>query len=104
MSKAKQEINADGERVLCQTENYADSYGGLGELLRGDSLLGLLAQLAWEPMLLFEEEIGSPASSQEAVSPMRGIILRIPVSKLTRSGKVASLPISMPRPTRMSKT
>ncbi len=50
-------MNARGERVLCRTENYADSHKGFSELLRGPKLLGLLEELSAEPMLLFKEKI-----------------------------------------------
>jgi 2-aminoethylphosphonate dioxygenase len=52
-----EEVNADGKRVLCRTENYADSHAGFDALLRGQKLLGLLEELAGERMLLFKEKI-----------------------------------------------
>ncbi len=50
------EINQSGERVLCRTENFADSHAEFGGLLRGDKLLGILEQLSGEAMLLFKEK------------------------------------------------
>lgn len=47
----------NNERVLCRTENYANSHQGLGDLLRGQKLTDLLEQLSGEPMRLFKEKI-----------------------------------------------
>ncbi|OAP61447.1 hypothetical protein AYL99_03650 [Fonsecaea erecta] len=52
-----EEINAQGETVLCRTENYANSHTALNGLLRGQELLNLLKQLSGEDMLLFKEKI-----------------------------------------------
>lgn len=52
-----EEVNDKGDRVLCRTENYADYHEGFNKLLRGEKLLGLLDDLAGEPMLLFKEKI-----------------------------------------------
>ena len=51
------EINASGSKVLCRTENYAASHNGLGQLLRGERLLGVLRELSGEDMVLFKEKI-----------------------------------------------
>ncbi|KAK5459878.1 hypothetical protein LTS15_004007 [Exophiala xenobiotica] len=52
-----EEINARGEKVLCRTENYADSHPDFNGLLRGRKLLGILSQVSGEEMLLFKEKI-----------------------------------------------
>ena len=52
-----QEVNKDGQRVLCRTENYANYHTGLNSLLRGSNLLSVLHQLSGEEMLLFKEKI-----------------------------------------------
>jgi hypothetical protein len=52
-----QEVNAQGKRVLCRTENYANSHAGFNSLLRGKRVLSVLEQLADEEMLLFKEKI-----------------------------------------------
>lgn len=43
--------------MLCRTENFVDGHTGFNHLLRGEKLLGLLNDLAGEPMLLFKEKI-----------------------------------------------
>lgn len=50
-------MNDKGETVLCRTENFADCHKGFSDLLRSPKLLGLLNDLAGEPMLLFKEKI-----------------------------------------------
>lgn len=50
-------MNAQGKRVLCRTENYANSHSGFNSLLRGERVLSVLQQLATEEMLLFKEKI-----------------------------------------------
>lgn len=52
-----QEVNAQGKRVLCRTENYANSHSGFNSFLRGERVLSVLQQLATEEMLLFKEKI-----------------------------------------------
>jgi hypothetical protein len=52
-----QEVNDKGKTVLCRTENFADCHKGFSNLLRSPKLLGLLNDLAEEPMLLFKEKI-----------------------------------------------
>jgi hypothetical protein len=52
-----QEVNAEGKRVLCRTENYAGSHGGFDSFLRGQRVLSVLQQLAGEEMVLFKEKI-----------------------------------------------
>jgi hypothetical protein len=51
-----EEVNGFGRRVLCRTENYANYHSGFNSLLRGNKLLGMLAQLTGEDMLLFKEK------------------------------------------------
>jgi hypothetical protein len=51
-----EEINADGKRVLCRTENYANYHSNFNSLLRGSKMLGILEALAGEEMLLFKEK------------------------------------------------
>lgn len=48
---------ADGSRVLCRTENFADFHAGFNGLFRGRRLVGLLEQIQGEPMVLFKEKI-----------------------------------------------
>jgi hypothetical protein len=64
----EQEVNAEGKRVLCRTENFANSHPGFDSILRGQRATSVLQQLAGEEMLLFKEKInyklaGSGASS-----------------------------------------
>jgi hypothetical protein len=51
-----EEINADGKRVLCRTENYANYHSNFNSLLRGTKMFGILETLAGEEMLLFKEK------------------------------------------------
>ncbi|KAH8898628.1 PhyH-domain-containing protein [Thozetella sp. PMI_491] len=64
-----EEVNAQGQRVLCRTENYADSHYGFGTLLRGKKLLGLLEELSEEPMLLFKEKINYKLAGSGGFAP-----------------------------------
>ena len=52
-----QEVNTEGKRVLCRTENFANSHSGFDTFLRGQRVTSLLKQLAGEEMLLFKEKI-----------------------------------------------
>ncbi|KAL5328080.1 hypothetical protein ACEPPN_005788 [Leptodophora sp. 'Broadleaf-Isolate-01'] len=52
-----EEVNASGDRVLCRTENFANTHSEFGALLRGPKLLGILEQLNGDEMLLFKEKI-----------------------------------------------
>ena len=56
-SDKNQEVNSEGKRVLCRTENFANSHNELNDLLRGERMLSVLGQLASEDMLLFKEKI-----------------------------------------------
>jgi hypothetical protein len=49
-------VNVYGQRVLCRTENFANSHG-FGSFLRGQRVLSVLEQLATEEMILFKEKI-----------------------------------------------
>lgn len=52
-----QEVNSEGKRVLCRTENFANSHAGFNGFLRGKRATSLLNQLAGEEMILFKEKI-----------------------------------------------
>ncbi|KAH7327484.1 hypothetical protein BKA65DRAFT_555038 [Rhexocercosporidium sp. MPI-PUGE-AT-0058] len=52
-----EEVNSSGDRVLCRTENFANTHSEFGALLRGAKLLGILEQLNGDEMLLFKEKI-----------------------------------------------
>ncbi|KAK0099289.1 hypothetical protein ONS96_008520 [Cadophora gregata f. sp. sojae] len=51
-----EEVNTSGQRVLCRTENFANTHQGFGTLLRGKMLSGILEQLNGNEMLLFKEK------------------------------------------------
>jgi hypothetical protein len=51
------EVNADGKKVLCRTENFANTHAGFNAFLRGLRTASVLEQLAGEKMLLFKEKI-----------------------------------------------
>ena len=52
-----EEVNSHGQRVLCRTENFANSHLGFNSFLRGQRATSTLQQLAGEEMLLFKEKI-----------------------------------------------
>jgi hypothetical protein len=52
-----EEVNSDGKRVLCRTENFANSHAGFDSFLRGQRAMSVLQQLAGVEMLLFKEKI-----------------------------------------------
>ncbi|KAL2061153.1 hypothetical protein VTL71DRAFT_7426 [Oculimacula yallundae] len=52
-----EEVSASGDRVLCRTENFANTHAEFGSLLRGSKLLGIMEQLTGSEMLLFKEKI-----------------------------------------------
>lgn len=52
-----EEVNGKGDRVLCRTENFANSHAGFDSFLRGERATSMLQQLAGEEMLLFKEKI-----------------------------------------------
>ncbi|KJK65160.1 Phytanoyl-CoA dioxygenase PhyH [Aspergillus parasiticus SU-1] len=64
-----EEVNAQGKRVLCRTENYANSHAGFNSFLRGQRMLSVLEQLATEPMLLFKEKINYKLAGSGGFSP-----------------------------------
>lgn len=64
-----EEVNASGKRVLCRTENYANSHPGFNSLLRGDRLLNILGDLAEEPMILFKEKINYKLAGSGGFAP-----------------------------------
>ncbi|KAB8232722.1 hypothetical protein ETB97_010462 [Aspergillus alliaceus] len=64
-----EEVNAQGKRVLCRTENYANSHAGFNSFLRGQRMLSVLEQLATEEMLLFKEKINYKLAGSGGFSP-----------------------------------
>lgn len=52
-----EEANSQGKRVLCRTENFANTHAGFDSFLRGQRAASVLQQLAGEEMLLFKEKI-----------------------------------------------
>lgn len=69
LANPSQEVNAQGARVLCRTENYANYHEGFNALLRGPKLLDMLKQLAGEEMLLFKEKINYKLAGSGGFSP-----------------------------------
>jgi hypothetical protein len=63
-------VNDKGETVLCRTENFADCHKGFSGLLRSSKLLGLLSDLAEEPMLLFKEKINYKLAGSGEMKPL----------------------------------
>jgi len=64
-----EEVNAQGKRVLCRTENFANSHAGFDLLLRGDRIVSILDQLAQEPMCLFKEKINYKLAGSGGFAP-----------------------------------
>src|SRR5271155_3898322 len=64
-----EEVQPDGKRVLCRTENFVSSHKGFDGLLRGAELLGILEQLAGEEMSLFKEKINYKLAGSGGFSP-----------------------------------
>ena len=64
-----EEVQKDGKRVLCRTENFANIHKGFDGLLRGKSLIDLLSQLAQEPMVLFKEKINYKLAGSGGFDP-----------------------------------
>lgn len=52
-----EEVNSQGEQVLCRTENFTNSHPGFDSFLGGQRAMSVLQQLAKEEMLLFKEKI-----------------------------------------------
>jgi 2-aminoethylphosphonate dioxygenase len=63
------EINANGDQVLCRTENYAASHEGMNSLLRGPKLRNTLYDLSGEEMVLFKEKINYKLPSSGGFAP-----------------------------------
>jgi 2-aminoethylphosphonate dioxygenase len=77
------EINANGDQVLCRTENYAASHKGLNGLLRGPKLLSILHDLAGENMVLFKEKINYKLPSSGGFAPhIDSVRLPVEINKL----------------------
>ena len=51
-----EEVNSYGERILCRTENFANTHKRFGDLLRGAKILSILQQLNGAEMVLFKEK------------------------------------------------
>ena len=64
-----EEVQPDGKRVLCRTENFANSHEGFGGLLRGEQLLHILSQLSGEEMSLFKEKINYKLAGSGGFDP-----------------------------------
>ncbi|CAI7646304.1 Phytanoyl-CoA dioxygenase [Penicillium manginii] len=64
-----EEVNGKGERVLCRTENFANSHAGFDSFLRGERATSVLDQLAGEKMLLFKEKINYKLSGSGGFDP-----------------------------------
>lgn len=64
-----EEVQKDGTRVLCRTENFANVHAGFDSLLRGQFLIDILSQLAQEPMVLFKEKINYKLAGSGGFDP-----------------------------------
>lgn len=64
-----EEVQKDGTRVLCRTENFANIHQGFDGLLRGQYLIDILSQLAQEPMVLFKEKINYKLAGSGGFDP-----------------------------------
>ncbi|KAJ5775003.1 uncharacterized protein N7511_000014 [Penicillium nucicola] len=64
-----EEVNAEGKRVLCRTENFANSHPGFDSFLRGQRATSILQQLAGEEMLLFKEKINYKLAGSGGFDP-----------------------------------
>ncbi|GFF83215.1 probable alpha-ketoglutarate-dependent hypophosphite dioxygenase [Aspergillus udagawae] len=64
-----EEVNVYGQRVLCRTENFANSHAGFGSFLRGQRVLSVLEQLATEEMILFKEKINYKLAGSGGFDP-----------------------------------
>lgn len=53
------EINKNGERVLCRVENFTTAVPGFNSLLRGMKLVSIVSQLANGHMVLFKDKCES---------------------------------------------
>ncbi|CAL5871536.1 uncharacterized protein PFLUO_LOCUS5789 [Penicillium psychrofluorescens] len=64
-----EEVNAENKRVLCRTENFANSHAGFDSILRGQRATSVLQQLAGEEMLLFKEKINYKLAGSGGFDP-----------------------------------
>ncbi|QKX63780.1 uncharacterized protein TRUGW13939_10951 [Talaromyces rugulosus] len=64
-----EEVNADGKKVLCRTENFANTHAGFNAFLRGSRTASVLEQLAGEKMLLFKEKINYKLAGSGGFDP-----------------------------------
>ncbi|KAJ5912587.1 hypothetical protein N7504_001470 [Penicillium tannophilum] len=64
-----EEVNGKGDRVLCRTENFANSHAGFDSFLRGERATSMLQQLAGEEMLLFKEKINYKLAGSGGFDP-----------------------------------
>ncbi|KAJ5435379.1 Phytanoyl-CoA dioxygenase [Penicillium cf. griseofulvum] len=64
-----QEVNVEGKRVLCRTENFANSHAGFDSFLRGQRATSVLQQLAGEEMFLFKEKINYKLAGSGGFDP-----------------------------------
>ncbi|CRG82742.1 hypothetical protein PISL3812_00087 [Talaromyces islandicus] len=64
-----EEVNAAGKKVLCRTENFANTHAGFNALLRGSRTASVLEQLAGEKMLLFKEKINYKLAGSGGFDP-----------------------------------
>ncbi|EED19020.1 conserved hypothetical protein [Talaromyces stipitatus ATCC 10500] len=64
-----EEVNADGRRVLCRTENFANTHTGFNAFLRGTRTTSVLEQLAGEKMVLFKEKINYKLAGSGGFDP-----------------------------------
>ncbi|KAJ5387284.1 Phytanoyl-CoA dioxygenase [Penicillium cosmopolitanum] len=64
-----EEVNGQGDRVLCRTENFVNSHQGFDSFLRGHRALSTLQQLAGEDMLLFKEKINYKLAGSGGFDP-----------------------------------
>ncbi|KAL2831851.1 hypothetical protein BJY01DRAFT_254136 [Aspergillus pseudoustus] len=64
-----EEVNQRGERVLCRTENFANSHAGFNSFLRGARATSVLSQLAGEEMILFKEKINYKLAGSGGFDP-----------------------------------
>jgi ectoine hydroxylase-related dioxygenase (phytanoyl-CoA dioxygenase family) len=63
------EVQKDGTRVLCRTENFANVHTGFDGLLRGQYLIDIISQLAQEPMVLFKAKINYKLAGSGGFDP-----------------------------------
>ncbi|KAJ5150339.1 uncharacterized protein N7482_010797 [Penicillium canariense] len=64
-----EEVNGHGQRVLCRTENFANSHPGFNSFLRGERATSTLKQLAGEEMFLFKEKINYKLAGSGGFEP-----------------------------------